>query len=162
MALLSGPPVQRNGALSDFFLEVPLSFAASLASVFRNYANFNGRARRSEFWWFTLAAGIVSWALAAWEMSSIDLSTGEIGSGYALSAGISGLFGLALLLPTLAVQVRRLHDIGKSGGWWFFVLIPVVGPIMMIVWYATAGTVGPNRFGEDPKAVATSPAPATV
>jgi uncharacterized membrane protein YhaH (DUF805 family) len=63
---------------------------------------------------------------------------------------IQPLFSLAVLLPTIAVSVRRLHDIGMSG-WTVIIAIPVIGPaIMLIVWYCTKGTAGPNRFGPDP------------
>ena len=65
---------------------------------------------------------------------------------------IEGLFGLATLLPSIAVAVRRLHDLDRSGWWILIGLIPLIGWIILIVWYCSRGTVGPNRFGPDPLA----------
>jgi len=70
--------------------------------------------------------------------------------GYAIVLVVA----LALFLPSLGVLVRRLHDTDRSGFWIFIALVPIVGGIILIVWEATAGTPGPNRFGPDPKAVA--------
>ena len=146
-------------------LEVVMSFAASLASVFRKYAIFSGRARRSELWWYVLAYEVVLTVLNGYFISrafaGIDANATpqEIGSALGSAMFVPSIVSLALLLPTLAVIVRRLHDLNKSGFWYFFGLVPVVGVIMLIVWLATAGTVGANRFGADPKAAA---APADV
>ena len=63
---------------------------------------------------------------------------------------IDALFGLATILPSLAVAVRRLHDLDRTGWWIFIGLIPLIGWIILIIWYCTRGTVGPNRFGPDP------------
>jgi uncharacterized membrane protein YhaH (DUF805 family) len=163
MPYLLGRPEreQSRSAPPVYDLEVVMSFAAAIKSVLSQYATFSGRARRSEYWWYALAYTIVSWALSAWTFSNVDLATMELGSGYFLAGGVSGLFSLALLLPTLAVAVRRLHDTDKSGFRVFWSLLPVVGPILLIVWLATAGTAGPNRFGADPKAAA-APAQAAV
>jgi uncharacterized membrane protein YhaH (DUF805 family) len=134
-----------------------MSFIDAVKSVFSQYANFSGRARRSEFWWWSLFVIIVyivlSFIAGPMMASGVDLQTGEIGGSYFAGTAIYGLVGLALLLPNLAVAVRRLHDQDKSGFFWFMGLIPVAGPIIMIVFYATAGTAGPNRYGPDPKAV---------
>lgn len=157
MALLSGPPVHFSGNLPVSLLEVPLSIGAAIASVLRQYATFSGRARRSEYWWYSLAYAIVSGAL-----TGVATGLGSGSTGYSLVMGLSGLVSLALLLPTLAVFVRRMHDTNRSGFWFFLGFVPLVGGIILLVWTILPGTVGPNRFGEDPKAVATSPAPATV
>ncbi len=113
---------------------------------FQNYANFSGRARRSEYWYFCLFNMIISLVL-----SGLGRLAGE---GFAATAltGLASLYSLATLIPGLAVAWRRLHDIGKSGGYWFFILIPLAGPIILLVWLATAGNVGDNAYGPDPKA----------
>lgn len=110
--------------------------------VLRNYAVFNGRARRKEYWMFVLfnilfsiAAGIADYSL--------------FGSG---SGAISGLYSLAVLIPSLAVGVRRLHDVGKSGWFTLIIFIPLVGAIWLLVLYCTEGTDGSNEYGLNPKA----------
>lgn len=152
--------------------------------VIRNYANFRGRARRKEYWYFTLANvlfilpfyGLVIWASL----------TGKVG----LTLGLSGFFSLvslALFVPSLAVSVRRLHDLNRSGKWLilpygllalFYIMAFFMGfydpnrmveydgfpislvillivifviSIVMLVWFFTPGTVGPNHYGPDPK-----------
>ncbi len=106
--------------------------------VLENYANFDGRARRSEYWYFVLANFLISIVLQI-----IDAVIGLPIFG--------GLYGLAVLIPSIAVAVRRLHDINKSGWWILIALIPLVGAIWLIVLLATNGDQGPNQYGEDPK-----------
>ncbi|QAY69389.1 DUF805 domain-containing protein [Xylanimonas protaetiae] len=155
-----------------------MSFPAAVVSVLKKYAKFSGRARRSELWWYLLAyaalqavvnVAFVASATVEYVDTMSTLSPDDTdGAVSALTTYTSAfvpvwVLTLALLLPTLAVYVRRLHDVDKSGGWIFFALVPVVGPIMLIVWFATAGTVGANRFGPDPKAVsAAAKVPAAV
>lgn len=107
--------------------------------VLKQYADFNGRARRKEFWMFVLFNFIISVVLGA-----ID---GVIGSYGALS----GIYGLAILIPGLAVSVRRLHDTGKSGWMILVSLIPVIGFIWLLVLYVSEGTPGENQYGASPK-----------
>ena len=111
----------------------------------KKYADFSGRARRKEFWMFFLFYFIFAVVL-----SIID---GLIGWGFA--GGTIGilymLFSLGILLPYLAVTVRRLHDIGKSGWWYFIGLIPIIGGIWLIVLLATDGMPGENQYGPNPK-----------
>lgn len=115
-----------------------------------NYANFEGRARRREYWMFILAYFIIYFAVAivAAILSSIS---GTLGS---IVYGLLSLGALAVLVPSLAVGVRRLHDIGKSG--WFLLvgLIPLVGAIWLIILLATDGTPGENQYGKNPKEIA--------
>jgi len=111
-----------------------------LKVVKENYANFEGRARRSEFWYFLLFQFIVIIALLI-----LAAVAGTIGSV------LYGIYALATLVPGIAVAVRRLHDVGKSGWWYFICLVPLIGSIWLIVLFATEGTVGPNQYGEDPK-----------
>lgn len=69
---------------------------------------------------------------------------------YTSFSPIAGIFSLVVLIPSISVAVRRLHDTDRSGWWWWLALIPLVGIIILIVWWATEGTRGPNRYGEDP------------
>ena len=104
-----------------------MTFGESINICFKKYANFDGRASRSEYWWFFLFTFLVS------------MATGII------SEALSGLFSLAVLLPSLAVGARRLHDTDRSG--WFLLLwfIPVLGWIVLLIWFIQEGKE-PNRF----------------
>ena len=110
----------------------------AVQSAFGNYANFNGRARRSEYWWFFVVVNVVVGALV-------------FAGGVALPAlaGVGGLVGLASLLPALAVTVRRLHDTDRSGLWILLGLVPF-GGLVLLVFFAQPGTSGPNSYGPDP------------
>ncbi|MFT6534190.1 MAG: uncharacterized membrane protein YhaH (DUF805 family) [Alpinimonas sp.] len=114
-----------------------MTFVESIKAVLTNYAGFTGRASRSEFWWFYLFTVLVSLVFNV-------LSGGNAGSFFGI---VSALVSLALLLPSLAVGVRRLHDIGRSGWYLLFALIPLAGIIILIVWWARAGDVSDNAFG---------------
>ena len=114
--------------------------------VYKNYAGFTGRARRTEFWMFTLFQIIIN----------VVLSILNRVSGAFLIVSI--LFGIASLIPTLAVGARRLHDTGKSGWLQLLLLIPIVGAIILIVFWAIDGTRGPNQHGPDPKPELDAPA----
>lgn len=117
-----------------------MSFVESIKSVFTNYVNFNGRARRSEYWWFCLANAIVGGIL-----SMLSQNVGG------LFSVLSTIYTLAVFLPALAVEVRRLHDIGKRWTWLLFVFIPLVGWIFLVVWFAKDSDPGENAFGPNPK-----------
>ena len=104
-----------------------MTFGKSISTCFSKYATFDGRASRSEFWWFFLFTFLVSAA------SSI------------VSETLSGLFSLGVLLPSLAVGARRLHDVDRSGWFLLLWLIPIIGWIVLIVWAAQEGKE-PNRF----------------
>ncbi|MEU7842447.1 DUF805 domain-containing protein [Micromonospora sp. NPDC049114] len=123
-----------------------MSFGAAIKSVFSQYVGFTGRARRSEYWWFALFSilvGIVAAILdSALGLTFVDGST----------SGVIGLIAsLVLLLPTLAVAVRRLHDTDRTGWWVLIGLVPLVGAIVLIVFFVQDGTPGANRFGPSPK-----------
>ena len=119
----------------------------AIISAFNNYVNFDGRARRSEYWYFTLFNMIVSAVFAVLISFCRD---GSIGAR--LFTGLSGLFSLAVFLPGLALCWRRMHDIGKSGAYYLMILIPLVGPILVLVWFCREGDAGDNAYGPDPKA----------
>ncbi|NMM47404.1 DUF805 domain-containing protein [Marinigracilibium pacificum] len=111
----------------------------------KNYANFNGRARRQEYWMYVLFQTI--FALVLYGIGITLALKFEFFGGFALY----GLFTLATIIPSIAVLVRRLHDIGKSGWYYFIGLIPLVGGIILLVWLATEGERGENQYGQDPK-----------
>lgn len=119
-----------------------MGFGDAIRSCLQKYATFAGRAPRSEFWWFWLFGGLVSAVCGVIDTAILGAPAGE--------GWLSALAGLALLLPSLAVSVRRLHDIGRSGWWWWIALIPIIGWIVLIVWYCQASQPGTNQFGPDP------------
>ena len=118
----------------------------------KRYADFSGRSRRKEFWMFTLMNFIVMIVLYALAIFGMDFETGEPGPLAMLAFGLLGLYWLAILLPSLAVQVRRFHDQEKSGWMVLLGLIPGVGGLIVLVFMCIEGTRGDNRFGPDPKA----------
>ena len=118
-----------------------MNFGEAIKSGFSNYVTFSGRAARSEFWYWTLFALLVSLAAGIIDEALIEAETGLFGP----------LVGLALFLPGLAMSVRRLHDIDRTG-WWVLISLTIIGIILLIVWACFKGTAGPNRFGPDPLA----------
>ena len=99
-----------------------MTFQESIRVCFTKYADFGGRAMRSEYWWWVLFTIVVGIALAL------------------VSHLVAGLFHLAVLIPSLAVAVRRLHDTGKSGWWLLIGLIPLIGAIVLIIFFIQPGT----------------------
>ena len=114
----------------------------AIGCVTQKYADFNGRARRAEYWSFTIFVSAVSLILN-FLYNRTDSTIFSV---------LTIVFSLAILVPTLAVSWRRLHDIGKKGVWYFINLIPIVGSIILLVWFCQEGTRGDNEFGPDPKA----------
>lgn len=153
-----------------------MSFGQSVKHVFGNYATFRGRASRSEFWWWYLFTSIVSFIVfipaLPWyaDFLNQDFAMSDQGRqpGDALMAlppitGLASLglilsvvWSLAILIPTIAVAVRRLHDSGKSG-WlmllWFLSCCFGIGAIILIILWILPSTPGPNRYGEGPARV---------
>ena len=115
---------------------------------FQQYVGFTGRARRSEYWCFVLFNFLVYVLLLT--LGTIMVIRDNTIAGGVLYA-IFYLYSLAVFLPNLAVSVRRMHDIGKGGGWIFISLVPLVGVIWYLVLLCMAGEAGENRFGKDPK-----------
>jgi len=113
---------------------------AVIAAVTTKYATFSGRARRSEYWCF-----ILFWMIFYFVAAVVDAIIGSI-------VVVTLLLTLALLLPGLAVTVRRLHDTGKSGWWILIYLVPIVGPFVMIVFLCIDSQPGDNVYGPNPKA----------
>jgi uncharacterized membrane protein YhaH (DUF805 family) len=118
-----------------------MGFGEAISSGFRNYVGFSGRAARSEFWFWALFTTLVY--VAALAIDSLIVRNANF-------APFTTIVALAFLLPSLAMQIRRLHDRDKSGWFWLLGLIPLVGGIILLVWYCMRGTIGPNRFGPDP------------
>jgi len=107
-----------------------MTFQESIKTCFSKYADFNGRARRSEYWWFALFIVLASLALGI------------------ISDIVSGLFSIAVFLPSIAAGTRRLHDTNRSGWWQLIMLIPLIGLIVIIVFMAQEGSAESNQFGE--------------
>lgn len=107
----------------------------------KKFAEFSGRARRQEFWMF-----FVFNAIAGVVLSAVDGILGTCGV-------LGGLYNLAVLIPSLAVGARRLHDTDRSGWWQLIAFVPIVGIIVLIVFYASDSKPGANRFGSNPKGV---------
>jgi uncharacterized membrane protein YhaH (DUF805 family) len=115
--------------------------------VIKKYAVFSGRARRKEYWMFFLFN--IIFAIIASILDGIIGTRGEGGVGM-----IHALYSLFVLVPSLAVTVRRLHDTDKSGWWIFIVLIPVIGAIWLLILMMIEGTTGENKYGPNPKGTA--------
>ncbi len=109
----------------------PLGPVEAVTAALKNYAKFTGRARRSEYWWFFLF-----WIIAIFATSFI-------------SQNLAAIVVLALILPSLGVGIRRLHDIGKSGWWCLVSLIPLIGALVLIYW-AVQPSGGDNAYGPAP------------
>ena len=121
-----------------------VSFVEAVKSGFRNYANFSGRARRSEYWYWVLFTVLGTLVLSF--IGGMIFHTEDGGVNI-----LQSIFSLATLVPGLSISWRRLHDIGKSGGWYFLGLIPLIGGIILIIWYCKDGEPGDNQFGPSPK-----------
>jgi uncharacterized membrane protein YhaH (DUF805 family) len=126
-----------------------MTFPTAIATVFRKYADFSGHAGRAEFWWFALFGALVSAAL-----NSLNVLTPE-GTVY-LGSSLSGLWGLATLLPMLAVTVRRLRDAGFGWGHVFWVLLPLAGIVVLIVLLAQRSTAAAGAPSAPPASQASA------
>lgn len=115
----------------------------------RNYATFSGRARRKEYWSFALMVMLI--AIAIFAIGGIFSGIADSPTPFFVAYGFYFLFMLAIILPSWAVLSRRLHDLGKGFEYFLFSFIPIVGPIILLVWTFTDSEPGPNRFGPNPK-----------
>ena len=141
-----------------------MTFGQAVKHVFSNYATFQGRASRSEFWWFYLFNVIVTFVLSIPYYIGLAQSAGTMTTdpvtGEMTGGSLSGLavFGIILLvgwllitiIPIISVSVRRLHDGDRTGWWWWLYLLCFIGPIILLIFYILPGTPGPNRYGEGP------------
>lgn len=120
--------------------------------VFRKYADFGGRARRKEYWMFTLFNIIAICVLAVAGMAAAAAVTDTPMLGYAPY----GLYVLGTVIPGLAVTVRRLHDTGHSGWWYLIVVVPFIGAIVLLVWLCQDSAPASNQYGPNPKSASDS------
>lgn len=125
----------------------------------KRYADFAGRSRRKEYWMFVLGYTIVG-AVLVGLLGAVGgfSSSGAKSPGVIVVGLLFAVFALALLVPSIAVQIRRFHDQDRSGWWWLIAFVPYLGGLILLVFMCIEGTKGPNRFGEDPKA-STTPYP---
>jgi uncharacterized membrane protein YhaH (DUF805 family) len=132
-----------------------MGFLEAVKHVYSNYVNFRDRAPRSEYWWFVLFNVIVSVIIGIVEaMLGLGSGMAQMGGG-SMSASFAGgplsiIWMLVNLLPGIGVGVRRLHDTDRSGWWLLIGLVPLVGAIVLLVFFCQKGTTGANRFGPDP------------
>lgn len=117
-----------------------MNFQTSVKTCLNKFIDFSGRASRAEYWWFFLFSLIAS------------LVGSIVDAMLSITFGFEGLISLALLLPSLAVSVRRLKDTDRSGWWLLLVFIPIVGWLVLLYFFVQKGTAGENRFGADPLA----------
>jgi uncharacterized membrane protein YhaH (DUF805 family) len=117
-----------------------MDFMTSVKSCFSKYATFSGRAIRSEFWWFALFTLIASLVMEVVDMLIFGTPMGAV-------KPLGTIFSLLVLLPSLAVGARRLHDIGKSGWWQLLWLVPIIGWIILIYWFTQKSHEGENKYG---------------
>ncbi|MEO7054194.1 MAG: DUF805 domain-containing protein [Rhizomicrobium sp.] len=114
-----------------------MTFGQAIRSCYSNFATFSGRAPRSEYWYFTLYHFlIVMLCLAAFPLGISNL--------------LLGISFVVNFLPAVSVLIRRLHDTDHSGWWYWIAFVPLIGAIMLLIWFCTRGTSGANRFGPDP------------
>jgi uncharacterized membrane protein YhaH (DUF805 family) len=124
--------------------------------VLKQYVDFSGRARRREIWMFILFNALIGAVLTALDAllgtGGFTSWSGAGGAGWSVQPGLlAGMYNLLVLIPSLAVAVRRLHDTDRSAWWLLLVLVPVIGWIALVVLYALNGTRGANQYGPDPK-----------
>lgn len=124
-----------------------------LDTIKNRYAKFDGRATRSEYWYFILFYFILALIVTLVDVLVINPMLG-LTLEQAQQGGILQIIvGLGLLIPTLALTIRRLHDIGKSGWWFLIALIPIIGALVLIYFYVQDSQVGSNLYGENPKEI---------
>ena len=122
-----------------------MSFVDAIKSYFQNYANFKGRARRSEYWWTVLFTALVSTGLSiVFPGGVVELAGGIM---FQQNHPIVSLWSLATFVPSLAITWRRLHDVSKPGTHFLFILLPIVGWILLLIDLVKDSTPGANTFG---------------
>lgn len=122
------------------------SFGTAISRFWNRYATFSGRASRSEYWWAALFNILVAVVLGVLDGVIFGLGEGD-------PEVLGSIYGLATLIPNLAVSIRRLHDIGRTGWWVLLWIVPVIGWIVLLIFHVTKSEAGPNRFGDTGLAV---------
>ena len=124
-----------------------------LDTIKNRYAKFDGRATRSEYWYFILFYFILALIVTLVDVLVINPMLGLTPEQAQQGGILQIILGLGLLIPTLALTIRRLHDIGKSGWWFLIALIPIIGALVLIYFYVQDSQAGSNIYGENPKGV---------
>lgn len=119
-----------------------MTFTEAVQTCFQKYVTISGRARRSEYWYFVLFSMLAGFVLGALDGLLVGFNSNF--------QPLSTIFSLLILLPSLTVAIRRLHDRDMSGWWLLLFLVPLLGAIALVVIFALPGTAGRNRFGPDP------------
>ncbi len=131
-----------------------MGFIESIKSGFIRYFDFTTRSSRSEYWWWILFTWFVSIILAVVSSTLFGPTIEQTNTGgttYSYGGGILGaIFALLVLIPSIAISCRRLHDIDKSGWWQLIAFIPLIGVLILLYWFIKSGNVGQNRFGANP------------
>ena len=120
-----------------------MGFIEASGEGFRRYFDFRTRSSRSEFWWFSLFATLVSIVMLFVDANVFGIPLGDDGPA-------AGIWSLITFLPSISIAVRRLHDTNRSGWWYLLIFAILIGWIVLLVWFCTEGTEGENRFGDDP------------
>lgn len=136
-----------TGTSSSVPADRMVGFGEAFPLFLKNYAAFNGRSSRGAYWWLALAYSLISIAVAIADMVLFSNIVASLGG----SGPISILFSLATLVPSLAIAVRRLHDVGKSG-WWLLIMFTIIGIFLLLYWYVQPGQRAENKFGPDKEA----------
>jgi uncharacterized membrane protein YhaH (DUF805 family) len=118
-----------------------MNFTQAIASGFSHYVTFSGRAIRSEYWYWVLFAVLGGVAT--------KMADSAIFASQSSASPLNGVFNLLIFLPGLALGIRRLHDINRSG-WWVLITLTIIGVFLLLYWACTKGTHGPNEYGPDP------------
>lgn len=124
----------------------PMSFGEAVSSFFGNYANFNGRARRSEYWFANLLVSLISLFLFL-----LDYFNASYYTDFTFFTAIYWIWVLAVFLPSLSLSVRRLHDVGRKGTYMWMALIPFAGGIILLIEFLKDSQPGANQFGPSKK-----------
>ncbi|OBI98829.1 hypothetical protein A5660_04370 [Mycobacterium alsense] len=121
-----------------------MGFGQAISAGFAKYFNFSDRSCRSEYWYWVLFTTLVAIA-------------GNVGNVMLHTRAVNIILSLPFIIPSWAIAVRRLHDIDRTGWWVLISFVPIVGAIVLIIFFVNRGTDGPNRFGADPLAAEPSP-----
>ncbi|MEE1674678.1 DUF805 domain-containing protein [Agarivorans aestuarii] len=117
-------------------------------AVLKKYLVFGGRARRKEYWMFVLINSVIGVIL-----SFVDQATGTVNLESGLGV-LGSIYALAVLLPSIAVAVRRLHDTGRSGWWLFILFLPIIGVLVLLFFFLSDSDSAANAYGDNPKGLA--------
>ena len=125
-----------------------MGFTQAISSVLGKYATFQGRAPRSEYWWWALFTILLNWVLGLVDLALFGafsfIATGDVH----MFTPLTTLVGVLLILPSIAVGARRFHDMDRTG-WWLLIGLTGIGAVVIFFWFMFKGTEGPNRFGPD-------------